>query len=261
MKKRYLIFKIILFVIIFGGSIFLLFFNPRLRIEKWQVIDTKLASELNIEELIETEMSKTWGPFYNNNFLIALTRKNHLSKIIKEHFLEIKEVTISPNWDNQPFSHFSVSVQERDKEGIWCGDDINCYYYDDSGFLFSESADSKGPFIVSIRDAASLDLSLGSSLGNENFVPNLAELYESFSDISNIIINTIEVINLNYDFIVKTNNNWNLYFDPNVSAKTQTEVFKGLLIQEKIKTEEELQYIDLRIKNKAYVMRGILKKN
>jgi hypothetical protein len=253
-KRRVLVLKIILFIIILGGSVFLLFFNPRLEIDKWQIDGTKLADESKMEKLIEIEMNKMWRPFCNN-FFITLFRRNNLSKNILEHFPEIKTVNIRPSWDNNPFNRLDISIKEREKEGIWCSGDGECFYYDDTGFLFSKSADSKGPFIISIRDIASLDLYLGSVLGNKNFTPNLRELSESFSDIPNIVIDTIEVINLNYDFIVKTNNGWSLYFDPNISAKTQTEVFKGLLLEEKIKIEEPLQYIDLRIKNKAYLLR------
>ena len=255
MKKGQLVLKIILFVIIFGGSIFLLFFNPKLKINKWKINGAVLSDEQKIEKLLEIEMGRMWGPFYRDNFFVAFFRKSRLSNILKEHFPEIKKANIYPDWDNNPFNCFKLSIEEREKEGIWCGESAGCFYYDDTGFLFRQSAESKGPFMVSIKDSASLNLSLGSVLGNENFVLNLRELYESFSGVPSVAIDETEVINLNYDFMVKTNNEWLLYFDPNISAKTQTEVFKGLLVEEKIKINEPLQYIDLRIKNKAYLMR------
>jgi hypothetical protein len=216
-----------------------------------------MIDEVKLRKLINLESDKKWLLFPQNNFFVANLRKHHLKKVIIKHFPEIKTINIVNNWEKDSINGFIVKIQERNKAGIWCNveKENNCFYFDETGYLFRKSPESMGPFIINIKNQAVPKIGLGEYVDEENLVSDLIFLQEEFGKLADIFIKEIDIINLNHDFILRTGNNWSLYFDPKVDVKNQMRVFRALLAQGKLVLGEHIEYVDLRVRNKAYIKR------
>ncbi len=255
--KSLLSIKFVLLTVIVGGSIFLLFFNPYLQIKDWEIEGIESAQKRNVAVFLEKLTDKKILFLPQNNFLIFLIKQNSITKLLETQFREIEDTSISLFFDKNFFNRVKIIIKERTKDGIICpsAHDANCFFFDKTGLLFKQSPESRGPFILSVKDNTKDNFRAGDKIENENLVNALIYLKEEFSDITVISIKEIKIINQNYDFILQTNNDWNIYFDPQVSIERQLHVLKTLFAEKKINAQESLEYIDLRIKNKAYLKR------
>jgi len=249
--------KIILLTIITGGLVFLLFLNPYLQIKDWKIEGIESAQKKNVVLFLKELSAKKVLFLPQNNFFIFLIRKNSTTKLLEMQFKEIENVSIAFSFDKNFFDKIELKIKERTKNGIICPSsyDTNCFFFDKTGLLFKQSPESRGPFILSVRDNTKDNFKIGDRIENKNLINALIYLEKEFFDIMAISIKEIEVINQNGDFILETNNNWKIYFDPQEKIEGQLHVLKTLFAEKKINAQESLDYIDLRIKNKAYIKR------
>ncbi len=255
--KHSLSIKFILLMIVIGGLIFLLFFNPYLEIRNWEVEGVELAKKKDIVVFLEklTEKKVLFVP--QNNFFVFLIKRNNIIKLLETQFKEIESASISFFFNRNFFNEIKIEIKKRTEEGIICPSscDFNCFFFDKTGLLFKQSPESKGPFIFSVKDETKNNLKIGDKIEDENLINALLCLKKEFSNITTIGIQEIKVVNQNGDFILRTNNHWKIYFDPQESIEKQLHVLKTLFAEKKINAQEPLDYIDLRIKNKAYIKR------
>lgn len=257
--KRRLLFSIkpILLMVIIVGLVFLVFFNPYIEIKEWKIEGIESAQEEDINLFLKELIGKKTFFLPQNNFFIFLIRQNNIIKSLKTQFREIEDISIVPFFDKNFFNKIKIKIEKRTKNGIICSSlrELNCFFFDKEGLLFKQSPESRGPFILSVRDETKNNFKIGDRIENENLINALIYLNKEFSNIAVISIKEIKIINQNYDFILQTNNNWNIYFDPQESIERQLHVLKTLFAEKKINAQEPLDYIDLRIKNKAYIKR------
>jgi len=258
MKKLFpFLLRFVIFGVIVGGLIFLLFFNSYLKISHWSILGAEMISDKDVQDLLLKETAERWLFFPQDNFLIMLVRSHSLGGMLKQNFKEIRNVSLRPDWREDFLNHFLVNIEERKKIGIWCGKESeqDCFFFDETGYLFKSVPESKGPFIINVKDEVGAELGLGDKIEDIDLVKSLIVIDEKFNELPLLVIETISVINQNHDFILKTNNGWILYFDPKESVADEFRVFKALLDKEEIKITDAIEYIDLRIKNRAYIKR------
>jgi len=256
-KKRYFFIRLILSGIIIGGTIFLLFFNPFFEIQKWEIEETELIDETEINNYLNDFFKSKGGVFPKNNFFVFTIRRQKISREIEKEFKVIKKASFGFSWDEKIFKQVSVFLEERKTLGIICpsSDDLSCFFFDKEGFLFKKSPESKGPFILKVKNTLEPELKLGDKIEEPKLIEAITQIEEQVSLNTDLSIREIEIINQNYDFILHTGNNWKIYFDPKEEIQRQCQVLKTLISEEKVKVNENIEYIDLRIKNKAYIKR------
>jgi len=255
--KSLLSIQFILLAVIVGGSIFLLFFNSYLQIKDWEIEGIESTQRKNIAVFLEKLIDRKILFLPQNNFFIFLIKQNNITKLLETQFREIEDTSISLFFNKNFFNKVKITIKERTKDGIICPSsrDSNCFFFDKTGLLFKQSPESRGPFILNVKDETKDNFKAGDKIEDENIVNAFIYLKKEFSNIAVISIKEIKIINQNYDFILQTNNDWNIYFDPQVSIERQLHVLKTLFAENKINTQESLNYIDLRIKNRAYIKR------
>lgn len=256
LSKFLVLFKLFLGAVILGGIIFLIFFNPYFKITDWEIEGAQMADEIVLKDYLNRAISDRAFLFPKNNFFTCLFLLKDIKLGLKRQFPEIKNVQIKPSSKNW-LSAYKAVIREREKIGIWCADEPseNCFLFDKEGVLFRSSPESRGPFILTVNDGVGFGLSLSQKISEKDFLLSIVYLENKFRDLENISINNIKVINQNYDFIIYTKNGWQIYFDPKISPQEQFRVFDALLKNGNIKPQDKIDYIDLRVKNKAFVKR------
>ena len=136
--KHSLSIKFILLMIVIGGLIFLLFFNPYLEIRNWEVEGVELAKKKDIVVFLEklTEKKVLFVP--QNNFFVFLIKRNNIIKLLETQFKEIESASISFFFNRNFFNEIKIEIKKRTEEGIICPSscDFNCFFFDCSSGCF-----------------------------------------------------------------------------------------------------------------------------
>ncbi len=262
-KKKKLIFKsfyfwlsIFLFILI-AIIFFLCFFW-----EKTQLKEIKIwGSELNetekvdeIEEIVFNNVEKKI--LFKKSRSIIFIRKNEIKKDILKAIPEFKNIEIKMEID---FS-LSIRVETREPVAIFCNYE-QCFNVDKEGIIFEKKEESNNNDFgiqtieknLTIKVIDEDNFSLGDQIIEET-VFDIIEKTEKQLFENNFFIKIEEATIKDKDWLsIRTNENWNIYF--NLQKNIDLQILKlCLLLKEKIPSTERmrLEYIDLRFTNRAY---------
>lgn len=144
-----------------------------------------------------------------------------------------------------------VKVVERFPYGTWClgSEAPECFWFDENGYIFKRGTPSEGNIIKSVNDFSGRKLGLGNTVLDNSFFLNLKGAFEVLEK-SGIGARAIELKDLALEEIVaKTTEGPLIYFSLRFSSANSVELL-GTLGESK--SFSKLQYVDLRIPNRAY---------
>ena len=238
-KSRFFRLSLFIFVLIFGLSYFFIF-SEVFRIKEIKILNPDDSLKLKVEGVIKGEIGR-------NIFLVNFKEMN---KEILSQFPEIAKLNFKRKFPRT----LSIQVEKREPVGVWCYQTYDeCFFIDREGIIFKET--EKGltqeeVIILSLRKEEAL------VLGEEILVPQTLELIlkieKDLRENLKIEIEDFTIVSerrLN----VKTNENWEIYFNLEKDAKLELTKLKVLLDKE-IPPEQRrnLEYIDLRFEKIFY---------
>ncbi len=256
--KILLILKIGAISFLSGSLLYLFFFSPYFRISSLKVKGINTIQRRDIETVMKAQLAKKWTLLPQDNFFIFFLRSKHFTKLLKVHFPPIDLVAFQPYAGKNFFNTLNIIIQERKPQGVWCsGPEENklCFFFDKNGYLFRTSPAGKGPFWILTQDKTEMHFGLGDAIQDQNLVRSLVFLQKVFQEIPFLTPEKMEIINANHDILLKTTNGWKIYFDPQQDIVREFNVLNTLFERDKISPTEHLEYIDLRIQDKAYIKR------
>lgn len=232
-KKIFALAIIFLFLLLIAGILL----SPVLEIEKIIVYGNK---EIDSEE-IKTNI---------NSMNILLLTTAGLEKDLLKKIPKIAQVEIRKNIFKKTLN---ISVVERENVGIACKEETNnCFYIDKNGAIFEDAPKTSGSLIILIKDFSSQEFFIGKKILSEQIVASIIEIKENLDYSTNIKVNWFEIhTDPPKELKVIIYGNWYILFDSTKEIEKQLSVLKTAL-DEKIKTTENLEYIDLRIENRIY---------
>jgi cell division septal protein FtsQ len=244
---------IFLFFILVVGAAYLVVYSSLFQIKNIEVSDNKYVSS---EEIVSQFKKTAVGQSKIANFL---TTDNILvwktdAQSIKNLFPQIENLKIEKDYFNR---QVKITVQEREKFGIWCEMEqsatttqestiSNCFWFDKNGVIFSEAPQAEGNLINKIDDFSGRSLKLGESVLAEKFFSNLFKIFEVLEK-SDLGIKSLKLERIELQEIL-TESSPKIYFslriDPSFTLAAIDSMKKiGL---------EKIEYIDLRVENRAY---------
>ncbi|TSC59640.1 MAG: Uncharacterized protein LiPW15_660 [Parcubacteria group bacterium LiPW_15] len=144
-----------------------------------------------------------------------------------------------------------IRVVERKPYGIWCmGTEApECFWFDGDGYIFKRGLSTEGNIIKSVSDLSGRKLGLGNRVLGEDFFPNLKSAFDVL-EASGIGTRSVELKDLALQEVAaKTAEGPLIYFSLRFSAANFLDLLETL---KGTKAFSKLQYIDLRIQNRAY---------
>ena len=238
-KNRFFWLSFFILVLVFGLS-YLFIFSQVFRIKEIKISNVDDSLKLKVEEVIKNEIG-------SNIFLVNLKKMN---KEILSQFSEIAELDFKRKFP----STLIIQIEEREAVGVWCYQTHDeCFFIDREGIIFKKTKTElmqEEVMIVSLKKEEAL------VSGKEILVPRILELIlkikEDFEENLNIEIENFTIVSekrLN----IKTNENWEIYFNLEKDVKLEVTKLKALLEKE-ISPEERrnLEYIDLRFEKIFY---------
>ena len=153
--------------------------------------------------------------------------------------------TIEKDWLNRSIN---ITVQERERLGIWCIDGENCYWLDGDGVVFEEAPATEGSLILKVYDSQTADLRLGFPVIEDRFINNLTGILKNLGKLD-AAIRKISLDRKLQELKVETYEGadilFSIRFDPAPNIESFQKLFETLDLR-------KIDYVDLRIDNRIY---------
>ncbi len=242
----------VLFSVFIGVSCWLLFLSEYTKIEKPELISSeKINKEALNNILVEKNQGKRFGYLPKNNFF--LFPRKEIKKEIKEEFELVREVIFENKFPNK----ISVRIDEREGIIIFCNQS-QCFLLDEEGLIFRkinlDEKDEKFKNYLVINSGGHSKVEEKNKINPENLISLIQEIKDKLKDELDIEIEReMETPALiSKELRVKTKEGWQIYFNLEEKIIDQIALLKEILDSSIQKEEKEkLNYIDLRIPNKA----------
>lgn len=260
-KKRKFIFKLklyglsIVFLFLLIGAGYLTAYSSFFRIKNIALTDAE-NKQTNANEIIKdlkiyfNGKSKLTSFLGADNILIWQNKPDEF--FLKEH-PKITDLTIKKDYLRKKIK---INISEKEKLGIWCKTIINnqqpitdiCFWFDKNGIIIEKAPIIEGEMIYKISDYSNRELTVGDRILDENLFNNLILIFKTLEN-AGLNLKNLRLDNLNAQEITTESPlipkiYFSLRFDPDFSLN----VFENL---KKIELKK-IEYIDLRIKNRAY---------
>jgi cell division septal protein FtsQ len=257
-KPKKSIFKMPIFwffllsLIVFSAGIYFCLFFSKIQIKNITISGNQKVNLQELEKIIDNSVKKNFINFKelkisSNSFF--LTNTKNIQHEILNYSPVIKKVTVSKKFPES----LNVLIEERKRIAIFCQNE-KCFNIDDTGIIFENSIyPTENIFIV--RQAKNIDcLNLGTNVISENLIKTITEIEKSLKN--NFQINLIEALIINsIRMDIKTEEGWQIYFDTTEDSNINLQLTKlNLLLKDEITPDirQNLEYIDLRFKDRAY---------
>jgi len=226
-----------LILIIFGAVFYFLIFSPFFQAKKITVSGEKIISKEEIQTLIERNLEKKVLFFPTKSiFLINL---KHVKNEILQSFPPIANIEINREFPDT----LSVIVADRLEIAIFCQNDT-CFSLDKEGVIFKES-EPKAELIKIIDGQKEKMPKLGEQMIERDYLEKILKIKKYFFE--ELRLETKEFLVFSQRLNVKTDEDWEIYFDPRGDLNWQLTKL-NLVLKEKIPLEKrkDLEYIELR---------------
>jgi len=255
-KRGIFVRKVITYSIVCGFILASLIYDansPILALNSTNISGNSVLPTEKLKETVNTEIDgKYLWVFPKNNYL--LYPRLQIKNTLLSKFPTIKKINISASLGNS----LSVSVEERKPFAVWCDglEKEECYFLDDSGFVYSEAPDFSGSAYFKYYGFI-----------NDNPVGKIYGSSESFAKI-NSFVNSLKKINImpmslrvdeENDVFVKVSPSGEVILNLNGDLKTSFENLQSVLnsldtgIKVATSTKYKFDYIDLRFGDKVFV--------
>lgn len=182
---------------------------------------------------------------------ILIFSPGQLTDTIKNQFPILDEVTV----EKRLLGKIIVKVKEREKAGMVCGgpEKAECFYFDGQGVVFEESPEIISVSLLLLKDDSVAGISLPSQKYDKKTVEFIRAVKKDFSDKAGVGIEYFYFLNSSGDIAAHSDKNFEIYLaSGDHPLEDQARILKSILdgeIKDKISV---LDYIDLRVENRAY---------
>ena len=249
-KKRLILYSSF-FISVFIGLFYVLFFSGYCDVRGIAVSGTETIQTDAVRVVVADAFTeRSLFIFSNKNFLFFPTYET--ARAVKEKFPAIDSITISRKiWG----AEVVVAIVERKPAGIVCGKPQQdaCMYFDPGGVVFAMAPRIVGASVLRIEEE---------SLGEITSFP--AQKYSADSigfvtlakrhvrEKTDITIETFVFLNEYGDVEARTQEGFLILLSMKQDAELQAQILKNLLSAEIKDHAPNLEYIDLRVENRAY---------
>jgi len=269
--KRLWFWIVLLFLIVIFSAFYFFLFYSGIQIKNIVISGNQKIASKDIENLISDNINNKIlgiGSWEVNSKSIFLINSEKLKREILNKFPLIESVKI----DKIFMQTLIFEINERVAIAVLCpsldktielevtlegeySENGNCYFIDAGGIIFEPVNEIPQDMVIVRQETNDAQISVGKKAVQQNIIDLVSKVEKSLKDNFQINLKTAIVISpvrLN----IETKENWQIYFDLNPDADTNSQITKlNLLFSNGISADDRknLRYIDLRPKDRAVV--------
>lgn len=266
------------FIVILAAAIFyFLFFFPGLRVKEIRISGNKIIETRQIGDLADSFLAgKVWGLIPSRQ--MAAVSVPEISQKIKDEFPEIEQAKIKRILPDV----LEIQITEKKPYSVCCESEIagrllaedsaagetgtstapafkeeipvagNCFLSDENGILYRRSSEISTDLLPKFFLKAGENYGLKQEAVSSSTIVFAREFKEKMEN-SNVEIAGFSLRGENNrEMAAYAEQGWVVYLDLSRPVETQTRVIETLLANELKGKRQNIEYIDLRIPNRAY---------
>jgi hypothetical protein len=237
----------VVFVIIL--SIFLLSLASKVegfKIKYIEITGNDTLSTQEVEEMILKDLKGNYLKLFSRaNILIY--PKDRIYNDLKDNFKRIKEVEIK--FDD--LESIRVNIKEREPQAVWCREEEDCYFLDNTGYIFDKAPLFSGNVYFKYYGNLEEDKKtiLGKMFLNEDQFEKNSWLLNKLED-DNLSLKQLVVLE-NGDYEIWFAGEGKIIFNPSQDFEELLENIQTILNSEELQGKK-FEYIDLRFGNRIF---------
>ncbi len=243
-RYLFLILAVALALIVMG----IFMFSGKFQVQRIIVVGNDSVSDERVEEQINLEKEGTvWGIFPSSNIFFFNTRR--ATARLMEEIVQIRQVEVK----RQMPDVLKVYLEEREPALVWqTGEDE--YYLDLEGVISKEIHGDPEFNLPKMRDESKREVQTKEKLVSKNFVEFSVDLAKTFQSETGLEYEELSTpAPISREIRVRTKLGWYIYFTSERTLESQYQKLLLILNKELKKGQKEnLEYIDLRIKDKIF---------
>ncbi|MCH8741832.1 FtsQ-type POTRA domain-containing protein [Patescibacteria group bacterium] len=245
----------ILVVMIIGITVYFVAFSSFFQIKEIRISGNEKVQKESLENFIWKNISKKMFIFKTKSILLVNLQK--VEKNLLERFPEVSKIYLKRDLPDI----IAVNIQERKPLFLLCKNSDVCFYLDEEGVIFDrvrngipngvDETNKAKESLIKIRDERHQEIRLGEKVIEDDLLKNIKEIISKLKGGAEIF--TKEIILSEKKIVLKTVQNWEIYFNPGGNILDQVQNLT-LVFKEEIPLEnrENLEYVDLRFGNRVY---------
>lgn len=247
-KRRKIIIRLIFaFLLLVAVCVFVIwsFYLDYFRIKNINIEENSFIEKEKIIENINNFISEKYFYLIPKNNILVISKKE-IADYLLNNFFRIKSANVSKKLPDG----LIIKIEERNPSALLC-EDKNCFFVDDSGYVFEESPFFSGDIFIKFIDQRNEgNFSVNTKVLSEEEFRNLINFSELLSKdgikVSGIILKNEGL----YEF--HTSEQWYILLSQRSNYKISFDNLK-IALNEQIKEKRpELEYVDLRLQNKVF---------
>lgn len=242
-------FFIFLLLVLVGALIYFLWFWSGFKITKINIEGEKLVDIQELKAVLFSLLGDRAFYFLPQDKIFIFPTGKIKEKLLAK-FSEIKEINLKRELPDTLF----LKLEEREKTGIWCFKETNnCFYFDKEGVIFHPAPLMMSSLTLSIFSSSQEKPILGQQLLESRDIEKIFQIKELCKQKANLDLVSLENYSPNsFDFEFISRPGWRIFFNTNEELEEQVYVLVQTLEKEIGESQSNLDYIDLRVKNRAY---------
>jgi len=233
-----------IFILLAIGIVYFVFRSSFFQITSFEVMGSQKTEEIKSELISifsKTSKIQSWlGP--ENLFFWS---PKAIQKIPQSLFW-LSDLTLKRDWFSRKIS---IEVKERQPWLIWCLDNIQCHWLDDSGVAFARAPQAEGFIIPKVLEENGQPLIFGQPFfNNSDLVKNTLEIIKQLQN-SSLAVSRFLIKDVNLQEMTAETNGPKLYFSLRYLPQNFSQILASL--NERIDFQK-LEYIDFRVENRIY---------
>ncbi len=255
-KKKRIRFILIFFylvsaILFFSAVVYFIIFGTYFNIKNVSFSDMKTIEASELNDVYLKYMDKKNHIFLNQKNILTLS-KSSLIETFKSSFRRIKDVKIERDL---PFS-LDISIVEYSPIGIACSGfeskDILCFLFDEDGIIFDSTPLIISDLFLLVYDNDIVKDSFPFQKYSKEKIDFSLRFKKTILREGGLLVDYFKFKDKFNDIEVMLKSGFKLFLSQDISPEKQGNAVVEILNNEIKKKAIDLDYIDLRIKNKAY---------
>jgi len=243
LKNRFFWLGILILVII-GGIFYLIYFYSFFQIKEIKIAGNQKVASKDIDNVVQNQI---WGKIiFIQSKSIFLVDFNRTKKFLLEKFPQLNVVNFKRDFPNK----IQIAVEERKPVAIFVNNGED-FLIDKEGIIFEKISNDMPEFLKIRNLTLKNDLILGEKAIEGDILLKILDIKSKLKEKLKISLGEVSLAaedRLN----AKTDEGWEIYFDPQKDIEWQLTKLSSVLSKEILpEKRSDLEYIDLRFGNFA----------
>lgn len=251
---------VVLLIVIISVAIYFAFFYSGLQAKNFEVSGNSKINAQELKNIIldhtNTGLVKFWNFSITTQSILLVDTEKIREEILKR-FPVIEKATVSKKYPQT----IILGVSERKPLGVFCSPILEseqssgCFLIDQNGIAFEQLSIIPEGYIIVRQISDQGQVFTGEQVVAQNITDAIFKIQKGLKDNFQIDLEQALVtspVRLN----IKTNENWQIYFDMSQSSSIDSQLTKlNLLLEQEIpkETRKNLRYINLIPKDRAII--------